>query len=81
MESIILVGGGGHCKSIIDTIESSREFNIYGIVDLKENVGKKINNISIIDSDENLYKFKGKNVEKKIKRVTIVTHPQIMFYY
>lgn len=59
MESIILVGGGGHCKSIIDTIQSSNEFNIYGIVDLKENVGKKINNISIIDSDDNLYKYKG----------------------
>jgi sugar O-acyltransferase (sialic acid O-acetyltransferase NeuD family) len=30
---IILIGGGGHCKSCIDVIEQAGEFNIAGIID------------------------------------------------
>ena len=41
-DPIILIGGGGHCKSCIDVIESEGRFQIVGIVDLKENIGKKL---------------------------------------
>lgn len=57
MEKIILVGGGGHCKSVIDTIKSSNLYEIYGIIDLAENIGKEINGVKIIDCDKNLYKY------------------------
>ena len=30
---IILLGGGGHCRSCIDVIEQAGDFNIAGIVD------------------------------------------------
>jgi sugar O-acyltransferase (sialic acid O-acetyltransferase NeuD family) len=38
-KDIILIGGGGHCKACIDVIESTKLYNIVGIVDqtLKEN--------------------------------------------
>ena len=36
MENIVLIGGGGHCKSVIDTIESSKLYNIIGIIDKNE---------------------------------------------
>jgi sugar O-acyltransferase (sialic acid O-acetyltransferase NeuD family) len=32
-KNIILVGGGGHCVSVIDIIENGNEFNILGILD------------------------------------------------
>ena len=32
MEKIILLGGGGHCKSVIDTIVSSNLYEIIGII-------------------------------------------------
>ena len=32
-ENIILIGGGGHCRSVIDVIESEDKYNILGIVD------------------------------------------------
>jgi len=35
MEDIILIGGGGHCRSVIDVIESENKFLIRGIVDQK----------------------------------------------
>ena len=37
---IILIGGGGHCKSMIEVIESAGKFQIIGIVDVAEKVGE-----------------------------------------
>ena len=36
MKEIILIGGGGHCKSVIDVIELEGQFLIGGIVDRPE---------------------------------------------
>jgi sugar O-acyltransferase (sialic acid O-acetyltransferase NeuD family) len=51
MENIVLVGGGGHCLSCIDAIESTNMYSIIGIIDKEENVGKKILNYEIIGTD------------------------------
>ncbi|MBI5219587.1 MAG: acetyltransferase [Bacteroidia bacterium] len=53
-ENIILIGGGGHCKSVIDVIESAGLFQIAGIIDIKENIGKKVLNYEIIGTDDDL---------------------------
>ena len=37
MKQIILIGGGGHCKSCIDVIESGNKYKIRGIIDKKKN--------------------------------------------
>lgn len=60
MEKIILIGGGGHCRSVIDTIKSSNLYNIVGIIDLKEKIGNYIDGIRIIDSDDNLQIYRDK---------------------
>ena len=42
MRPLILVGGGGHCKSVIDACESV-SFSIKGILlDTSENIGKDV---------------------------------------
>ena len=33
MKKIFLVGGGGHCLSVIDVIETTNKFKIIGFVD------------------------------------------------
>ena len=53
-EKIILIGGGGHCKSVIDVIETENKFEIAGIVDIKEKIGEKILDYKIIACDDNL---------------------------
>lgn len=53
-EDILLIGGGGHCKSVIDVIELENRFNIFGIVDKKELIGKKVLGYEIVGSDEDL---------------------------
>lgn len=57
MKSIILIGGGGHCRSVIDTIKSLNHYKVLGIIDKKERIGEEIFGSKIIDSDENLYKY------------------------
>ena len=37
---ILLIGGGGHCASVIDVIESQGIYKIMGIVDKKSFIGK-----------------------------------------
>jgi sugar O-acyltransferase (sialic acid O-acetyltransferase NeuD family) len=54
MEDIILLGGGGHCKSVIDTINSLGKYNIVGILDIKDKKGSKIYNIEVIGTDDEL---------------------------
>ena len=58
--SIILIGGGGHCKSFIDVIESEGKYYIYGIIDKKENIGLRINDYEIIGDDSDLKKISKK---------------------
>lgn len=52
--NIILVGGGGHCHSVIDVVEQEKKYNIIGIVDKKELIGTKVLNYEIIACDDDL---------------------------
>ena len=52
-ENLILLGGGGHCKSCIDVIESTSLFKIAGILDPKEPKGLKILGYEILGDDRN----------------------------
>jgi sugar O-acyltransferase (sialic acid O-acetyltransferase NeuD family) len=54
MKEIILIGGGGHCKSCIDVIEQEGEYTISGIIDTKEVIGSKVMGYPVIGCDENL---------------------------
>lgn len=54
MKEIILIGGGGHCKSVIDVIEQENKFVIVGIVDKPELRGLNILGYPVIGSDSDL---------------------------
>lgn len=53
-EKIILIGGGGHCHSVIDVIEQTNKYEIIGIIDTKENIGKKVLDYKVIACDDDL---------------------------
>lgn len=57
MENILLIGFGGHCKSIIDSIENSGIYKIYGIIDIEEKFGQTYRNYKVIGTDNDLEKF------------------------
>lgn len=53
-EKILLVGGGGHCKSVIDVIEQEGKYEIAGVIDKEELIGSKIFGYEIIGCDNDL---------------------------
>ncbi|PPB70945.1 acetyltransferase [Campylobacter hyointestinalis subsp. hyointestinalis] len=65
MENIVLVGGGGHCKSVIDVIELQGNFDIFGIVD-NQNVGNSVLHHKIIGQDGDL-----KSIFKECKKAIV----------
>lgn len=60
-EKIILIGGGGHAKSCIDVLEQENEFEIIGILDIKERIGQKVLGYQIIGTDDDIKKFAKEN--------------------
>lgn len=55
--NIYLVGGGGHCVSCIDVIESTNAFEIKGIFDTQENVGQNVLGYPIVGTDVDIEKY------------------------
>lgn len=54
MEKLILIGNGGHAKSVIDSILSRGDFDVAGIIDKKNGSQNTYKNIPIIGSDDDL---------------------------
>jgi sugar O-acyltransferase (sialic acid O-acetyltransferase NeuD family) len=59
-EKILLIGGGGHCKSVVDVIELENKYEIAGIVDKEELIGKEVLGYKVIGSDDNLGSLRDK---------------------
>ena len=80
--SIILVGGGGLCKVIIDILKEDNDYDEILISDLKENIGKEILGIKIEYTDdqlEDLYKKGYKNAFVSMGKVEINEHRKKLF--
>ena len=56
MKDLILVGGGGHCESVIDVAESAG-YRILGILDMPELLGKDVFSYKVIGSDDDIPNF------------------------
>lgn len=63
MEDIILIGGGRHCKSVIDTMNGLNKYNIIGIIDKEDKLGTEIRGIKVIGTDERLEYFYNKGIK------------------
>lgn len=50
---LVLVGGGGHCKSVIEAAESAG-YSILGVLDMPEEVGKAILSTKVIGTDDDI---------------------------
>ena len=55
-KNLILVGGGGHCKSVIEVAESAG-YTILGIVDRPEELGKLVLDYKVIGVDDDIPQY------------------------
>lgn len=53
---LILVGGGGHCKSVIEAAKSAG-YHIHGILDIPEEVGQNVLTIPVIGTDDDIPRY------------------------
>ncbi|WP_024851383.1 acetyltransferase [Hydrogenovibrio kuenenii] len=51
---LLLIGGGGHCASVIDVIEATGDYEIVGIVEAPGSDEKSLLGYSVIGTDDNL---------------------------
>ena len=55
-KKLILLGGGGHCKSVIEVAESAG-YNILGVLDMPEEVGKPVLDYKVIGTDDDIPQY------------------------
>jgi sugar O-acyltransferase (sialic acid O-acetyltransferase NeuD family) len=56
-KGIVLIGGGGHCKVVIETLRASNGLEIAGIVDAERPIGEKVEGVPVIGRDSDLPKI------------------------
>jgi sugar O-acyltransferase (sialic acid O-acetyltransferase NeuD family) len=57
MDKIILIGGGGHCNSVIDVIEQQGQYQIAGLVGMPDEMHTRHLGYPIIATDSDLAKL------------------------
>jgi len=60
LKEIIILGAGGHCRSLIDVIELEKKYKIAGIIDNDLDIGYKILDYNVIGRDVDLEKLRKK---------------------
>ena len=71
MKEILILGDGGHSKSVIDVIEQEGQFKIAGIVGTSNSIGSEVLGYKVIGEDEDINKL------SKIYKYAIVAVGQI----
>lgn len=56
MKPLILIGGGGHCQSVIEVAESAGR-TIQGILDIPEEIGKMVLGYPVIGTDDQIINY------------------------
>lgn len=56
-KKLLLIGGGGHCKSVLDSLLQTNQYSEIGIIDKKENIRKMILGVPIVGCDDDLSKL------------------------
>lgn len=62
MEDIILIGSGGHAKSVADTVERTKEYRIAGYTDMEQSASP----YEYLGTDDNLEDLFHKGIKKAV---------------
>lgn len=74
MEKIILIGGGGHCKVLIDIIQEEGKFEIAGILDRNKDGAL---GVKVVGEDEDLPKLFSEGIKNAAICVGGLSNPKI----
>ena len=63
MESIILLGIGGHAHSVVDCIEADGKYSVYGFLDMKGREGDRYREHKVVGTDDLLESYFNKGIK------------------
>lgn len=75
MKNIVLIGGGGHCKSVLDSLLQLRGYKVIGILDPKLKKGSRIFGVPVIGKDKDMAR-----VRRKTAPCCMITVGSVGFY-
>ncbi|MFH1395321.1 MAG: acetyltransferase [Candidatus Omnitrophota bacterium] len=62
-QKLIIIGGGGHAKVIIDAVLAGDEYDIHGIIDQKLEKGTKVLGVPVLGADSILPELFGEGIK------------------
>lgn len=74
---ILLIGGGGHCKSVLDSLLELNEYAEIGIIDKKENLGKSVMGVPVVGCDDDLPTLFGNGYRYAFVTVGSIENPTL----
>jgi len=77
MEKIVLIGGGGHCKVVMDAIMAAGAYEIAGVVDPRLEVGSDVLGVPVVGDDSALAELMERGVKKAAIGVGSVGDPSL----
>lgn len=89
IQHILLIGGGGHCKSCIDVIGQEGVWQIAGVIDQPDKVGQSILGHSVIGTDDDLPRLRNQyenalitvgQIKSPITRIKLYDHLKRLGY-
>ncbi|WP_438712197.1 acetyltransferase [Aquimarina muelleri] len=66
MDKIVVIGASGHAKVIIEIVETSKDYQIYGLIDTYKEKGQRILNYEIVGTEHDIPDLVNKGVNKGI---------------
>jgi len=73
-KKLLLVGAGGHCRSVIDSIDKNKYSDIV-LIDRPEKVGQKVSSFHIAGTDNDLEKFYNRGYEQAFISLGSIGNP------
>ncbi len=76
-KKILLIGGGGHCKSVLDSLLETNEYSEIGIID--DNVSVSVNSmgVSVVGTDKDLLDLLNRGFEFAFVTVGSIGNPSV----
>lgn len=76
-KKILLLGGGGHCKSVLDTLYKISLYDEIGVIDIPQAIDSKILDTKIIGSDNDLQSLYEEGYQNAFITVGSIGNPSL----
>lgn len=76
-KDLIVIGAGGHSKVVIESILTSTDYRIIGLIDQKEKVGQTVLSIPIIGTDSDLEQYYQNGIKNAVIAIGSIGNPHL----